>query len=126
MPSGQEALDALVVHLATREVEAARFASDMEVAGMVAELSYPSESTYERMLYTARQLGKPVLALTGGVFPDTFDEDVAGLHIRPVRYSRFYVAKVAVDVFLEAHCGYRVPLGDGDRTRLPESHDRLF
>lgn len=120
-------LAGLVAHLEKREVNVVPFASDMDATGLVAELTDPSSKAYGPAIYTARWLGKPVLALTHATFPPTFEDDVKDIPVRPVRYSQLYIAKVAIDVFLEAHCGYRVPLEAGsDRMLRKPTEDRLF
>lgn len=128
-PKGQELAEKLTRHLQTREVAIINRSSPdpdrlRDASGLIVELSYQQEEEL-RLIEAAGKLGKPILALAwrySKVEPiiGKLDEE----KVRKVLYSELFVATVAIDVFLEAHCGYRVPLGPGDRMNLPEEKDK--
>ena len=79
---------------------------------VIAELSEADE-TVRPPLERALQIGKPVLALynvylTSSSKPAVNLSDL--LVTRSQRYSRLFVARVRIDMFMEVNAGYRVPL----------------
>lgn len=125
---GRELYGELVNHLELRGVSIAN-TSELNpdllptVGGLIVELSYQHEDEL-KLIELASKLGKPVLALVGRHSQSrAILENFNGESVRKVAYSQLYIATVTIDVFLEAHCGYRVPLGSNDRLQKLESKD---
>lgn len=104
-------LHSLVDHLEERNVEVVGPEAADAANGVVAELTYgyaAAKSAYR----AAQELGKPVLALYDHLAAPTLAPADSPKEPAPelwiVRYNAPYIAKVAIDVFLEAHLGQRV------------------
>lgn len=87
-----------------------------ESDGVIAEVTNPSLGVGYEISYAEHRAHKPVLALfhktlanEDGRRLSAMIEGAAG--VRTVEYSQLRVGKLAIDMFLEAHLGYRVPLG---------------
>lgn len=125
-PAMQTTLDALVRHIESRQVAIINKTEDSEemlaqAAGLISEASDTAAREEQLALISqVIRLGKPVLRLA-----QRYGHPVAEVpHTRTILYSQLYVAQVGIDMFLEAHCGYRVPLGGADRMTKDETTDR--
>ncbi|HVC36418.1 MAG TPA: hypothetical protein VNE40_03175 [Candidatus Dormibacteraeota bacterium] len=116
--SNQAILDKLLTHLQNREVTILGFKDANQADGMIAELTDYQPEVEDNIQQISQELHKPVLALKHKFSTRPFSERMNNQPlVRLQLYSQLYIARVAIDVFLEAHLGYRVPL-DGAEDRM--------